>query len=484
MDEATLIALALVVFGWAIVSERLATSNLTGPLVFLVAGFLLGNSDWGIVGVDVESSTVHLLAEVTLALLLFADASSVRLAAARSDLRLTGRLLGVGLPFSILAGTGLALVLFPSLPLALAGLVGASLAPTDAALSASVIADERLPLRIRRVLNVESGLNDGIATPVVTFCIAATATALGLVAHATTTASAPSGNWRSVSPSAGCSGSSGAPPELAHRHGWMQPGFPASGRVVAGARRVPRRVRGRRQPVRLGLHRRTGLRRRGAGRREDVDELTEQVGSLLSLVALVRLRRRLRAARGRAARRQRRAVRGAEPDGRPDGPGRGRAVGSGEDRSTIAFVGWFGPRGLASVVFALLAIEELGGTDPRVDSASPPTAPTTGCASSPTRWRRRTRRTTTSANIVTPMLVVHGDKDYRVPIGDGLRLWYELVRGSADENGVTPHRFLYFPDENHWILSPNNSRAWYETVLAFVDQHVLGKDFVRPEVLG
>ena len=87
-------------------------------------------------------------------------------------------------------------------------------------------------------------------------------------------------------------------------------------------------------------------------------------------------------------------------------------------------------------------------------------------------------------NIVTPMLVVHGDKDYRVPVGDGLRLWYELVRGSADENGVTPHRFLYFPDENHWILSPNNSRAWYETVLAFVDQHVLGKDFVRPEVLG
>ncbi|WP_300009550.1 alpha/beta fold hydrolase [Pseudonocardia sp.] len=87
-------------------------------------------------------------------------------------------------------------------------------------------------------------------------------------------------------------------------------------------------------------------------------------------------------------------------------------------------------------------------------------------------------------SIVTPMLVVHGDKDYRVPIGEGLRLWYELVRGSADDNGRTPHRFLYFPDENHWILSPNNSRVWYETVFAFVDQHLLGKDFVRPEALG
>ena len=59
--------------------------------------------------------------------------------------------------------------------------------------------------------------------------------------------------------------------------------------------------------------------------------------------------------------------------------------------------------------------------------------------------------------IVTPMLVVHGDKDYRVPIGEGLRLWYDLVSRSglaADDDGVTAHRFLYFPDENHWVLSP------------------------------
>lgn len=86
-------------------------------------------------------------------------------------------------------------------------------------------------------------------------------------------------------------------------------------------------------------------------------------------------------------------------------------------------------------------------------------------------------------SIVTPMLVIHGDKDYRVPINEGLRLWYELVARSADENGVTPHRFLYFPDENHWILTPNNSQAWYATVFAFLDQHVLGQDWTRPEEL-
>ncbi|MCG2803103.1 MAG: prolyl oligopeptidase family serine peptidase [Cellulomonas sp.] len=79
--------------------------------------------------------------------------------------------------------------------------------------------------------------------------------------------------------------------------------------------------------------------------------------------------------------------------------------------------------------------------------------------------------------IATPMLVVHGDKDYRVPIGEGLRLWYELLSRSqlaADAEGRTPHRFLYFPDENHWVLSPQHARLWYQVVEAFLAEHVLG----------
>ena len=92
--HAPLIALSIVIFGWAVLAERFAARNLTGPLVFLVAGLLLANPSWGIVSVDVESSTVHHLAEITLALLLFADASAVPLAAARHDLTLTTRLLG------------------------------------------------------------------------------------------------------------------------------------------------------------------------------------------------------------------------------------------------------------------------------------------------------------------------------------------------------------------------------------------------------
>ena len=80
-------------------------------------------------------------------------------------------------------------------------------------------------------------------------------------------------------------------------------------------------------------------------------------------------------------------------------------------------------------------------------------------------------------DISTPMLVIHGERDHRVPIGEGLRLFTDLRRNGVDA------KFLYFPDENHWILKPQNARVWYETVFAFLDQHVLGKDWQRPAKL-
>jgi dipeptidyl aminopeptidase/acylaminoacyl peptidase len=89
--------------------------------------------------------------------------------------------------------------------------------------------------------------------------------------------------------------------------------------------------------------------------------------------------------------------------------------------------------------------------------------------------------------IGTPMLVIHGDKDYRVPIGEGLRLWYELLsksRLAADEDGQTPHRFLYFPDENHWILQPQHAKVWYGVVESFLAKNVLDQDLPVPPELG
>ncbi|WP_104176140.1 prolyl oligopeptidase family serine peptidase [Arthrobacter sp. Y81] len=89
--------------------------------------------------------------------------------------------------------------------------------------------------------------------------------------------------------------------------------------------------------------------------------------------------------------------------------------------------------------------------------------------------------------ISTPMLVIHGDKDYRVPIGEGLRLWYELLSKSqlsADGNGQTPHRFLYYPDENHWILQPQHAKVWYGVVEHFLAKNVLDQDVPLPADLG
>jgi dipeptidyl aminopeptidase/acylaminoacyl peptidase len=96
-------------------------------------------------------------------------------------------------------------------------------------------------------------------------------------------------------------------------------------------------------------------------------------------------------------------------------------------------------------------------------------------AERPDRWQASdpSRR---AAKIRTPMLVIHGDRDYRVPIGAGLRLWRDLVRHEVDA------KFLYYPDENHWILGPGNAAVWYETVLAFLAEHVLGEAWRRPEL--
>jgi len=86
-------------------------------------------------------------------------------------------------------------------------------------------------------------------------------------------------------------------------------------------------------------------------------------------------------------------------------------------------------------------------------------------------------------NITTPMLVIHGDKDYRVPIGEALRLWWTLNRQWNGDPQDLPHRFLYFPDENHWVLSPHHAALWYETVFAFLATHVHGEPFETPELL-
>ena len=181
MSDTALLAIALLILVWAVFSGALGRHAVTGPIVFTVAGFLLANPHWGPIAVDIDSASLHALAELTLALVLFGDASRINLVELRHDLAIPVRLLAIGLPLSIVAGGLLAGATFDAMPWALAGFIGAALAPTDAALSVQVIKDARIPLRLRRGLNVESGLNDGIATPVVVFMLAVAAGQLGLV---------------------------------------------------------------------------------------------------------------------------------------------------------------------------------------------------------------------------------------------------------------------------------------------------------------
>ena len=140
---------------------------LTAPLLFVTFGFLAGPGGFGIASIGVEHTAIHVIAELTLILVLFADASRIDLNRVRQDHNLPTRMLLIGLPLAVVGGTLVAVALFPAFSIWEAALLAALLAPTDAALGQSVVSARAVPLRIRQSINIESGLNDGIALPAV-----------------------------------------------------------------------------------------------------------------------------------------------------------------------------------------------------------------------------------------------------------------------------------------------------------------------------
>jgi sodium/hydrogen antiporter len=175
-----LAALAVVTVVYALVAAKLDRWWITGPMVFVAAGAILGPGGLDVLAVSPSSEAVLTITELTLALLLFADASTIRLHDVEGDAGLPNRLLFVGLPLTVAAGALLAHLAFPGVGWAAAALIATILAPTDAALGLEVVTNRAVPVRIRRALNVESGLNDGIATPFVTLFIALAAADEGL----------------------------------------------------------------------------------------------------------------------------------------------------------------------------------------------------------------------------------------------------------------------------------------------------------------
>ena len=158
----------ILVILYALFARRLDRLSITIPMVFVIFGALLGPSGLGFFQRTVEGLTVERFAELTLVLLLFADAATLSFHQISEDRMLPARLMLVGTPLTIVLGGLIALVLFPGEGLGFALLLGTILAPTDAALGLQIFNNKKVPLRIRRALNVESGLNDGIATPFVT----------------------------------------------------------------------------------------------------------------------------------------------------------------------------------------------------------------------------------------------------------------------------------------------------------------------------
>jgi NhaP-type Na+/H+ or K+/H+ antiporter len=355
-----LAVVALVLLAFAAVSGRLEGTPVTAPMIFTAAGLVFGVEALGLVDPDADGLAVKTLAEATLAVVLFSDASRIDLRALRSELGVPTRLLGIGLPLTIALGFLLALLLLDDFGWPAALVLAIVLAPTDAALGQAVVTLKRLPVRIRQSLNVESGLNDGICVP---FFLVALAIAqaeegaigngeavelvaekigygalVGALAGALTAAVVVQagrrwlvdGAWLQVVPLAGAGLAFG----LAEAIGGS--GFIAAfvgGGVFGGLRR---------------------------GRGGEVSYLIEQSGAILGAVTFV--------------------VFGAVLLGPALGdvtwqialyavlsltlvrmlPVAVSLLGTGARRPTVAFLGWFGPRGAASIVFALLVVEEGG----------------------------------------------------------------------------------------------------------------------------
>lgn len=166
---AFVIAFAVLLFVFSIVSRRISGTVITAPMIFVAAGMLLSPEGLDLVKISSSSSLILLVAELALVLTLFSDASKIDLRALLRDEKLPGRLLFIGLPLTIAFGAIGAASILKDVTLAEAGLIGAMLSPTDAGLGQAIVNNTKLPARIREGLNVESGLNDGGSIPVFLF---------------------------------------------------------------------------------------------------------------------------------------------------------------------------------------------------------------------------------------------------------------------------------------------------------------------------
>jgi sodium/hydrogen antiporter len=328
-------------------------------IAFTAAGLVVGTEGLGWVELSPDAGSLRLLAEATLALVLFSDASRIDLRALRDGYAVPARLLGIGLPLTIAAGTLAALVVLPQLAPAEALVLAIVLAATDAALGQAVVTDERLPASIRQGLNVESGLNDGLCVPALVIALAlanpeagalsgseagrvvAESIGYGLLMGALAGLAAAIVHRRAV-PGGGEEPAQWrwllSPVTAALAFGLAAPlggsGFIAAfvAGIVFGALGGPRRHAAQPLPAQdLGtlLNALTFVAFGAAFMKPLIERASWQVAlyALLSLTVVRVL------------------------------PVAIAMLGTRSSPATIAYLGWFGPRGLASIVFAVLVVE-------------------------------------------------------------------------------------------------------------------------------
>jgi NhaP-type Na+/H+ or K+/H+ antiporter len=353
-----LLVIAATLLGFSIVSRPLAGTPLTSAMVFVGVGLVVGTQLLDVFDAPSTAEFVKVLAEATLAFVLFSDASRIDLRALRREYTVPARLLGIGLPLTIAFGATLAALVFQQISFTEAVVVAVLLAPTDAALGQAVVTEPRLPSRIRQGLNVESGLNDGLCVPLLFIALAvAEADAGGITdAHA----------GRLVTEQIGwgiCGGViGGAVTAAAVAFGirrrlieasWLQV-VPAAGAALAYGFAAPLGGSGFIAAFVAGMVF-SAVRRPDRG---EVTYLTDQLGEVLNAVTLLAFG----------------AVLLSPALGDLDWhivvyavasltvvrilPVAIAMVGTGARRPTTAFLGWFGPRGLASIVFALIVVHD------------------------------------------------------------------------------------------------------------------------------
>lgn len=357
-ELAAAVVFAALVLGFSLFAAGLDRVLITAPLVFVAIGAVLGFTAGPVEAEQVVN--LKLIAEITLVLILFHDAATVRPREVEADRGAIGRLLLIGFPLTVLLGWGAAALVFPELSAMFALLLAVALAPTDAGLGAPTVLNPVVPQRVRRMLNVESGLNDGMATPIVLFAVAAVAGAEGLepteslvdalleltVGVVVGALIGVVGGWvigwsrgRSMSSTGSRALAVLMIPLLAYGSALMLSGngFVAafvSGTAFAGGARW-------------------------LGKEEESLELTEQLANPLGYavwlvfgLAAVPLIWRAVGPREIAFALLALTVLRMVPVALS-------LIGTGLRPVSMAFIGWFGPRGLASIVFALIALESL-----------------------------------------------------------------------------------------------------------------------------